>query len=94
VGASGERKETKTVQKKDTSYWSNGIKDARRKRRRVSHDARESHLEEVDQSKDLDSFSMKELKEQLQKLGVPTRHFSKKRRPGLLKMLKQVTNSQ
>jgi hypothetical protein len=37
---------------------------------------------------------VKELKDKLQKFGIPTSHFARKRKPGLLKILKQVINSQ
>ena len=79
--------------KKDTNSWSEGIKDARKKRKRVSHDAREEDSQE-EPTKDLDNLSVKELKEELEKFGIPRSHFARKRKPGLLKMLKEVINSQ
>lgn len=57
----------------------------------MSHDAREDSQEPA---KDLDNMSVKELKEELEKFGISTSRFARKRKPGLLKMLKEVINSQ
>jgi hypothetical protein len=37
---------------------------------------------------------VKELKGKLQKFGIPTSHFARKRKPGLLKILKQLSYQQ
>lgn len=73
--------------KKDESYWSDGIKEARKKRRRVSH---EKSTEDLVAETNLDGMSVQELKEELKKYGVPVCQFVRKRKPGLLKLLKEA----
>lgn len=90
----GRERTPRQYTKKDKSYWLDGIKEVRKKRRRVSHEQSTEDLVQVAETiTNLDDMSVQELKEELKKYGVPVCQFGRKRKPGLLKMLKEAINN-